>query len=144
MNTRFAIYATAIIVVMVGLLLLRAFVTVAPQQIDSGYLDPYKIRGTELVFKGKPYTLNFEQQQEAVELINRCIPIGKLRGSPIPPPGMDKIVVYLFDKKPVELTPINVSQDEFTFKAPALNSEGYLLDVSAGRLWRLLETAHDP
>ncbi len=143
MNARFATYATAIIVVMVGVLLLRGAINFIPEGDKNLYVDPYSVNGIEVVYKGLPYTLNFEQQQDMVDAINRLLPMGKLRGEVLAPAGFEKIVLYLFDKKPIEMLPIDFHDNELAFKVKEWNPDGYLMDVSAGSMWRLVESSHD-
>jgi hypothetical protein len=143
MNARNAIYAAVLIIVLVGILLLRSSFHVIPDNRVVGFIQANDVRGMEIVFRDRPYTLNFNQQQEMLELINRCVPVGKIRGAKTPLPGFSKIVVYLFGQPNIELAAIDFSENEFYLQSPTLNPGGYLMDVSAGRMARLVESAHD-
>ncbi len=144
MTARNSIYAALIITVMVVLLLLRGFLPIIPASQTNAFLQPNNVLGMEIVFNGLPYTLNFQQQQEMTELINRSIPIGKLRDIPTLFPGLDKVVVYQFGQQPVDMTPVDFDLREFFFRTTAWNVGGYLMDNSAGEMLRLVEAAHDP
>lgn len=143
MNARNAIYATVIIIVLVGLLLLRSSVQIIPENRMNTLLQPNDIRGMEVVYKGLPYTLNFDQQQEMLELINRCIPVTKISASPSLLPSFKKIVIYFFGKPTIELNQADFTENEFYFQAPGLSADGFLMDVSGGRMFQLVESAHD-
>ncbi|MDP1836240.1 MAG: hypothetical protein Q8K75_10000 [Chlamydiales bacterium] len=143
MNARNAIYAALVIIVLVGILLLRSSVQIVPENRVTTLLQPNDIRGMEIVYKNLPYTLNFDQQQEMLELINRCIPVGKISASPGGLPYFKKIVVYLFGRPSIELNQVDFAENEFYFQAPGLNADGFLMDVSGGRMFQLVESAHD-
>lgn len=144
MNARSAIYATLVVAVAVGLLLLRGLVPIIPEGKISTFLQANNVRGMEVVWKGQPYTLNFQQQQEMIEYINRSIPVGKIRDSITSYPGLNKIVVYQFGQPTVDLTPVDFNLNEFYFSALTWNPGGYLMDNSAGEMARLVESSHDP
>jgi hypothetical protein len=143
MSPRSAIYAAIIIIVMVGLVILQHLIPIASSGRSEDQLSPNDVRGMAVVYKGKPYTLNFEQQLEMVEYINRLIPIGKLRDTPTTYPGLDKVMVYLFNRTPLEFIPLDFDNTSFVFRAPALRPQGYLMDITNGQLLHLIESAHD-
>ena len=145
MTPRNAIYATVIVIIMVGLVMLQHLTPFAAERTGTDQLYANDVRGMAIVYKSKPYTLNFEQQLEAIEHINRMIPIGKLRDTPEPYPGLDKMVVYLFNSPPLEFVPLDFDGASFVFRPPAAwKARGYLMDISTGQLLHLIESAHDP
>ncbi len=133
-----------ILVVMMAIMVMRSLTNEsATQAAPDRYFGPNDIRGSAIVYKGKAYTLNFLEQTRFVDFLNRTIVVNELqsRASKIP---FDKIIVYLFGGKEIELTPVGSSDNNVYFSAPVLQKNGYLQDVTQGRLLALLEGTYGP
>lgn len=142
MNAQNSIYATLITIVLVGVLLLRSSISIVPEDRLSTLLPPNNVWGIEVVYQGVPYTLNFTEQQDMLELINRSLAIGKLSAKPTPLPGLDKISIYLFTGAQLDLWPVDFTEDNLYFHAPSLLKQGYLMDVSGGSFAELIQHVH--
>lgn len=127
-------------------LVMRSFLSeTAVQVTPDKYFGPNDIRGSAIVYKGKPYTLNFLQQTRFIDFLNRALAVGKIEPSASTSSHpFDRIVIYLFNGKEIELTPAGISDDNIYFSAPALQKNGYLQDVTQGRLLQLLKGTYGP
>lgn len=101
--------------------------------------------GMAVVHNGTPYTLNFEQQNSAMEYINRAVFVKKSdyanRKKNF---EVEKITVYRFKKPEVDIFPIDLADKNLIFSAPAWSQEYYFMDLSAGGFQRLLISSFDP
>lgn len=135
---------TGIIIACIFTLLLVNYLPPLSTFEEETYLSPYGVNGAEVVHNNKPYTLNFDQQNGFVSLINRGSRIGleliKKNQKLLP---YSKIVIYQFEKKPVTLTPITVVDDHIIFEAPQWNPNGYIQDNSGGELLKMLSKTFD-
>lgn len=113
---------------------------VGPVHLSNG-----EVRGMALYYKGKPYTLNFNQQEAMVNYINRSIPVGTpdLKRA-VSEPTFEKLVIYRFDgKADVTLKPIAYLKDwNLLYTLHELYPDGYLQDISLGDMHRLLDQIH--
>ena len=68
----------------------------------GGYIKPGDVRGAAVEHGGLLYTLNFEQQNTLLRLLNRSVPVSKTESESLsPPPPISKILLYLFQNRPV-------------------------------------------
>ncbi|HEV8051971.1 MAG TPA: hypothetical protein VGP47_05705, partial [Parachlamydiaceae bacterium] len=84
-----------------------AFLGVVP----SKYLSPNEVRGIAVEHNHKLYTLNFVQQNEFVDIMNRSIPVGmelveKRKITLKDAPEISKIIVYRFNAPDLEIIPV--------------------------------------
>lgn len=108
------------------------------------YLRYNDVRGMAVVYQGIPYTLNFAQQNEVIETLNRSIPVGPgYLTSTHTQPEFEKIVIYRFHKPDLELKSIAYVDGNYLFSAPEWQKTGYLRDVTKGKLETLLSQAYD-
>lgn len=133
-----------LLLLMMAILLIRSVGNeTVSQTAPDKFFGPNDIRGSAVVYKGKTYTLNFLQQTRFVDFLNRSLLLGDIESRTAKPP-FDKIIIYLFGGKEIELTPVNISDDNVYFSAPALQKNGYLQDVTQGRMLQLLEGTYGP
>lgn len=129
--------------------------------VPSKYISPNDVRGMAVEHKGKLFTLNFQQQNELVDIFNRSIPIEKKaidgRTTSGPSPEVTKIVIYRFGASDIEITPITyvtksssairkASQQDhvsLVFSAPEWNKTGYLEEAAADEMHKVLLTTYD-
>ena len=101
-------------------------------------------RGIEVNFKGKPYPVNFEQQNEIIRILNRSILVGgKQKITRKDAPEVESIIIYHFDDHETILSPYSYVDDNLIYSAPAWTMQGLLMEVSAGELRELLKETHD-
>lgn len=112
---------------------------------DAGTLkvSPQGIKGSSVVFNGKTYTLNYEQQSALIEGINAAIPVATKDIDFKPMPDMGQFEIYYFNDKPtLILRPIGTSGKNLVFKIPEWNPNGLIKDVTDGKLLNLLNDSH--
>lgn len=145
MNNKILIFMTALVLVGVGILLminLKAIFQGKP--LSQIYLNYNEVRGVAVQYKGKPYTLNFEQQNTFIDIVNRFIPIEKIESRSPQKPEFEKIIVYQFNNKPdIIFTPVAYQNENLVFSVPVLQPQGYLKDVSEGKLSKLISETFD-
>ncbi len=134
-----------LLLVVMAIMVMRSFINEgAAQAVTDRYFGPNDIRGSAIVYQGKSYTFNFLQQTRFVDFLNKTLVVNSLEPHPARAP-FDKIIVYLFGGQEIELTPVDISGDnDIYFSAPALQKNGYLQDVTQGRLMQLLEGSYGP
>lgn len=100
------------------------------------------VRGIAVEHGKKLWTLNFEQQNSVIEMINRCLAVGKREGEALNLP-VDRIVVYQFNAPDLFITPVGFEGDNLILESKELHP-GSLLDISNGNLNTLLQSSYDP
>lgn len=132
-------------VVLASLLLLALnFIPLFSMPAKQTYIALNNVRGSEVVYKKTPYTLNFEQQNGIVDIFNRAVFVKK---SDYPQAqedlGFDKIVIYPFKGNLIEIKPISYSERNLVFSAPGWSNEYYMMELSAGSLQNIINSSHD-
>lgn len=112
-------------------------------QITNTAIPPMQIKGIDVVLKGTPYTLNYDQQKIVGDAIQNAKEVKK---SDYPtskgPFSFDKIVIHRFDSSDVEVYPIQFAQYNLVFSAPVLGKE-YYMEVSGGALQKVINAVHE-
>lgn len=107
------------------------------------HLDHQKVKGSYVLYAGKKYTLNYGQQIELIEGLNSAIPLGRSKFTPKDMPELGQFVIEFFDDEPkLVLKPVGVIGNNLVFDIPSWNKEGWIKDVTDGKLLHLLENSH--
>jgi hypothetical protein len=102
-----------------------------------------EVKGASVVYKGKTYTLNGEQQAVLVTSLNAAIPIGRTDFTPDNAPDLGQFEIYFFKKDaPLVLKPVGLMGNNLVFKISEWNRDGWIKDVTDGRLLQLLKDSH--
>lgn len=130
--------------------------------IPSRYLSPNDVRGVAVEHNNKLYTLNFDQQNELVDRLNRSIPVGKKlvekrKINVDHPPEVQKIIIYRFNASDLELIPVayvskstSIMQDDsqnkisLVYSVPEWNENGLLEESTGDELAKLLYSTYGP
>jgi hypothetical protein len=145
MSNRTLLYST--IVVIAGMLILfglnvSSILTGRPP--NETHLHYNQVRGMAVGYNQLLYTLNFKQQNEVIEILNRSIPVKGINPGRNQPTNVEKIVVYQFDNQPdIIINPIAYVDKNLVFSVPQWSTDGYFREVSAGRLQQLLPQTYD-
>lgn len=109
-------------------------------------LSRSSVLGMATLHGGKLYTLNFEQQNQVLDILNRSLKIatGRYLNSKQPKFGYDKLIIYLFDGKEISIVPITFENQQLIFQSPALNPNGLLRETGPGELNPLLMKTYPP
>ncbi len=107
-------------------------------------IPPSHVRGSAIQRNQVLYTLNYNQQNAVIEIINHAIPLkeGGAKKSKTPP-GFEKLIIYRFNAPNIEIIPSGFVGDNLEFSAPQLRQNGYFLEVSAGVLQDLLPQIYE-
>lgn len=142
MQNKTFFYSAIVGVIILSILLVRSLLDVYGDAGPQRYVHQNDVRGVEVTYTGETYTMSFEQQKEFIELLNVAVVVSKLSGERAPFTGLEKIIIFGFDTPEIELTPVDVSDENIFFRAPSIAPEGYLMDISAGEMKSLLEAVY--
>jgi hypothetical protein len=143
MNRVMGFLTFAMLVGMAIILMLNFSALLTPPK-NERYLSYNGVRGMAVEHNRLLWTLNFEQQNQVIDFLNRCLPIGKntshLEKRPL---SIDRLVIYRFNAPDLFVTPVGYDGDNLIFQAQEWNPSGYLLDVSGGLFNTLLTQTYD-
>ncbi|GAB4237866.1 MAG: hypothetical protein Tsb0021_17650 [Chlamydiales bacterium] len=124
--------------------LLLNFLTPYEDQTDRKVLVRGDVRGMEIVHRNIPFTLNFEQQEAVINMINRSLFVGAADLNQITDEALfEEITIYPFKGNPMRLRPIAYLTDgNLLYTLPEFHT-GYLQDISEGEMKRLLSKSYD-
>jgi hypothetical protein len=139
--------AFLIITVLIAMGLLIALNMLGTFNISSTekYVSRNHVRGMAVEHKGNLYTLNFEQQNTIIDILNRSIKIGPegyLMGD-IVKFDYTALIIYLFDKPEIKIIPVTFENNQLIFQAPGINPNGLLRETGPGELHPLLLKTYD-
>lgn len=147
MSTRTITYLTVAVLVAIGVLLFNQVTNLVSQGSapSTGRLVFEDIRGIDLYYKGVPYPLNFDQHNDFIYMFNGAIELAvKPDAMKESSSGLNKLVVYFFNKPDATITVAGVIGTDLVFSAPTWLPNGYLKDMTNGELLELLSKSHDP
>ncbi len=146
MTNRTLIYLTALVLIgMVTLFAINMTSILTGKPEDQTYLKYNHVRGMAVSHNQMLYTLNFKQQNDVIEILNRTVRVVGVKPGKRQRPGIDKIIVYQFNDQPdLVITPIAYVDNNLVFSVPAWNPNGFFMEVSNGRLHQLLSQTYDP
>lgn len=146
MSNRLLAYLTGMVILgMVILLSLNMTTLLSGQPRTQTYLRYNDVRGIAVKHNNLLYTLNFNQQNKVVDIINRAVRVLGVKPGKRQPPAIESLIVYQFDGKPdLVINPIAYVDNNLVFSVAQWESEGYLMEVSEGALQTLLSQAYDP
>lgn len=145
MQTSTVIAMTAVVVLGIVTLLFLNFKPMAPVHVGTAsHLPGNDVRGMAVFHNGIPYTLNFEQQKLANDVINRAVEVKKSDYPKAEAPfSFDKLVIYRFNAPDVEIFPISYSDRNLVFSVPSLSQEKYFLELSGGEFKNMINASFD-
>lgn len=147
MSNRTLTFLTLCVLLGIGVLLAINLMTILPQTSSKEYIERGQVRGSAVQHDGKPYTLNFQQQNALIDHLNHAIEIKKSAtpelAATTPKLEIEKIIFYRFNANNIEITPISYDGNNLIFSAPDWNRNGLLQDTSAGQLKTLLSQTYD-
>lgn len=150
----FAVLAAVAVLMMMNA---ASFFGVAP----SRYISPNDVRGMAVEHDNNLYTLNFEQQKEFLEILNRSIPVGKelvdKRKVQIEhAPEVQKIIIYRFNASDLEMIPTafvskstsvmpNAAEKiSLVYSVPEWDKNGLFEESTTDDLIKLLSSTYGP
>jgi hypothetical protein len=146
MTNKTLVYLTFLVLIGIGILFALNMTSLLTGQPDNqNYLQYNKVRGIAVSHNKLLYTLNFKQQKDVIDILNRAVRVVGVKPGKRQKPNIDKIIIYQFkEKSDVTITPIAYVNKNLVFSAPGWDEETYLMEISDGRLFQLLSQTFDP
>lgn len=145
MSLRLLVLVTFCIICMVCFLffLTRARFIEDPQNSTSR-LPHHSVRGSSIFYKQKPYTLNFNQQNTLITILNHSKVIDRQKEVSYTPCSFEKITLYRFDElSDLFIEPIGFLQDELVFRVPEWDTTRDFKENSEGTFKSFLSNIYD-
>lgn len=109
---------------------------------SSTQLSLNTVRGSALVVKHVPYTLNFAQQTSVIQALDRTIAVSKdSLGAPGERPFFEQLIVYRFNQPELIIRPLEQRETTLVLDIPEWSKTHYFLDTSSGELAKTLQGA---
>jgi hypothetical protein len=145
MSNRTLLFLTALVLIgMITLFALNMQSILTGQPDDQTYLKYNHVRGAAVSHNEMLYTLNFDQQNELIDILNRSVRVVGVKPGKRKKPEVEQIIVYQFNDQPdLIIKPVAYVDNNLVFSAPAWNPDGYLMEISDGRLHQLLSQSYD-
>lgn len=144
MSNRTLFWMTGLGILGIAILLLMNALPMMGVSHSETYLKLNDVKGIAVEHNGKPYTLNFEQQNELIGYLNKSVPTTETAsGSKKALLPISKIIIYRFNKPELIITPVEYQNHQLIFSAPEWNREGLMKDKSGGSLEKLLSKTFD-
>lgn len=145
MSNRTLFYLIISVVVVMGLLFIFNIISMIWNPNPEVYVSHNDVRGMAVQYHGKLFTLDFKQQNQTIDYLNRALPVSPQAPDSLTKPDIEKIVIYRFLGLPeIEIAPINLDRNgNYIFSAPLISPTSYLQDISQGDLFNLLSQTYD-
>jgi hypothetical protein len=146
MNNRTLIVLTSLVIAgMIILLAINMTSILTGQPANQTYLKYNDVRGVAVGHHQLLYTLNFNQQNTLITILNHAVRVVGVKPDKRQKPEIDKIVIYQFNGKPdLTINPVAYIDKNLVFSVPQWEKEGFLMELSEGDLQRLLSQTYDP
>ena len=145
MNNRTLTYLTLLVLLGMAVLIginMKSILTGQPN--NQTYLKYNDVRGMAVSHNQLLYTLNFEQQNTVIEILNKAVRVVGVKPGKRQKPTIDKIIVYQFEGQPeITINPIAYIDNNLVFTVPAWDKDSYLMELSEGDLRQLLLETYD-
>jgi hypothetical protein len=114
------------------------------KNVDETYVKYNGVRGMAIEHNKLLYTLNFDQQNDVIGMLNRSVRVVGVKPDKRQKPDIEKLVIYQFGDKPdIIITPIAYINNNLVYSAPAWNVDNYLMELSDGGLQKLIAQTYD-
>ncbi len=114
------------------------------------FLNYNTVEGIAISRNQLMYSLNFKQQKQFIDILNLetavqggANPIEEIPSTDHSAINFDAITIYLFNSKPIVLTPLNFIENQFVFETNGWIPYRYLMEKSGGKLKTLLMESYD-
>lgn len=146
MTNRTLLYLTLLVLVGIAILFalnMTSILTGQPE--DQTYLKYNNVRGMAVSHNQLLYTLNFQQQNSVIDILNKAVRVVGVKPGKRQKPTFERMVVYQFDGQPdVLINPIAYVDKNLVFSIPQWEKDNYLMELSEGDLQQLLSQTYDP
>ena len=114
MSNRTITALTLVVILGMGVLFFLNYSAPVPVMRDAGYISLNDVRGSATKKNGKLWTLNFEQQNKVVDIINRSKPFEE-NIPPATPFTFDSFIIYRFNQPDLTITPVATKDGHLLF-----------------------------
>jgi hypothetical protein len=138
----------ALLAILIAILLINVTpLFVITESTEEKFIGYFEVRGMAVEYNQKLYTLNYEQQNDAVAYLNQSLLVGpaaKSLASQSTKPEFTRLIIYRFGKPDLVLTPIGWEPDgNLVYSVPEWNHDGLLNDISLGAFRSLISRTYD-
>lgn len=144
-SNRVVFYMTLLVLIGMGILFFLNLNQMREGTTGSGtYLKYNDVRGIAIKHKDLLYTLNFDQQNRIIDILNQSIQIQKIPAGQRQAPDFQQLIIYRFEDQPdLIITPTTYLNNELVYSMPQWNPNGYMKEVSVGELRKLISQTYD-
>lgn len=144
-SNKIIFYLTCLVLVGIVIILALNFTEIFSSPKNEKYIAYNNVRGMAIEHRKLLYTLNFDQQNQVIDYINMSLPVGRVALTQSKEPlNFTKIIIYRFNKPDLIMTPVEVGNQNIVFFIPEWNPDGYIKDVTLGKLNNLIASTYDP
>jgi hypothetical protein len=145
MKNRTLLFMTLLVLLaMLALFSLNLHFAIQGTPVGETYLKFNDVRGMAVEVNGKLYTLNFEQQNEAIGIINRWVRLKHGWHENRETLPIRSIIVYQFNDQPdIKMTPVGFQGNRLVFYVPQWDKDNDFMEVTGGEFLRLLNQTYD-
>jgi hypothetical protein len=111
---------------------------------NQSYIRYNEVRGSAVAYNQKLFTLNFQQQNELISMLNHSVKVLESKPGNQEKPLIEKIVIYQFENKPdLIIEPLTYLNGNLVYAAPLWSKNEYFMELSEGALKKLINTTYD-
>jgi hypothetical protein len=138
------VFMIFIVLSCISLILVLNVAEIFSSPLNEKYIAYNDVRGVAVEKNNLLYTLNFDQQNQLIEYLNMAMPVGKTALMQTKTPlNFTKIIVYRFNKSDLIMTPLEINNQDLVFSIPDWNPNGYIKDITLGKLNALIAETSD-
>lgn len=124
-----------------AILLLIPYISISLQHTPESWLDYNQVRGMATKHKGQLYTLNFEQQNKVIAILNHAKPTQTASESEPSLFDFESLIIYRFHQPNLELYPIKHDGANLIFE---ISGTGTMVESGQGTIHKLLLQTIEP
>ena len=146
MNSRTNTFLLTVVIVCIGIIFVLNFFGLYWDTGPKRFLTPTDVRGMAVEHNGKLFTLNFDQQNHVVAVLNQAVKVGseKYFEAEDVDFGYERLLIYRFEEPDLEMTPLAFINQQLLFRLPEWNPNGLIRETGPGELDYLLSQTYDP
>lgn len=145
MSNRTLFNLSILMLVCIGALIIVNLSPFFLHRIPDKYISPREVQSIAVVYQNKPYTLNFDQQNQFLTYVNSAIKVAKDRFiGDLNKSHFERVILYRIGQPEITLDPAGITKENnLLWTVKEWNPDGYLLEQSDGKLLKLLNNAYD-
>ena len=123
-----------------GMFLVVSWATyLASSAADKKYINQSHIKSLAVMHDDSLYTLNDIDSTKLINLLNHSVKVIGVKPSKHKAPNISKIIIYQTENEPaIEITPVAYVDHNLVYYSPSIANESYLMEVSKGKVQKML------